>query len=120
LNELYDMGMGVSSYPTYKTNMTTFSVDYVNPEYINDSNDLHKEAISLLKELIYNPNIKKGGFQKKIFIEQKNILKQNIINVYNNKNRYAIRQLLNNMCKDEIASVSALGNLDDLELINEK
>lgn len=120
LNELYDMGMSVSSYPTYKTNMTSFSVDYVNPEYINTGENLHAEAIAILRELIFNPNIKKGGFDKKLFKEQKNILKQNIINIYNNKNRYAIRQLLNHMGKDEITSVSALGNLDDLELIDEK
>lgn len=120
LNELYDMDIAVTSYPTYKTNMTTFSVDYINPEYITTGENLHEEAIMLLKELIYNPNIKKGGFDKKLFKEQKNILKQNIVNIYNNKNRYAIRQLLNNMGKDEIISVSALGNLEDLEKIDEK
>lgn len=120
LHDLYDMNIGVSTYPTYKTNLTTFSIEYVNPKYIHDDGpNLHYEAISLLNELIFNPNFTNNGFDKKLFNEQKNILKQNIINIYNNKNRYALRQLLNHMGKDEIISVSALGNLDDLELIDE-
>ncbi|HHX00243.1 MAG TPA: insulinase family protein [Acholeplasmataceae bacterium] len=119
LHDLYDMSVGVSTYPTYKTNMTTFSLNYVNPKYIKSDINLHIEAISLLKEIIYNQNIINGGFEKKLFYEQKSILAQNIKNVYNNKNRYALRQLLNHMGKDEIISVSVLGNLEDLEKIDE-
>ena len=113
------MSVRVTTYPSYTTNMTTFSIDYVNPDFLGTDQDLHKEAIGLLKEFIFNPNVDKNHFDKKLFKEQKNILKQNIINVYNNKNRYALRQLLNKMGENEITSVSVLGNLEDLELIDE-
>lgn len=120
LYELYDLSIGVSTYPSYKTNMTTFSISYVNPKYIETEVDLHLEAINLLKEVIFNQNVSNNAFDKKLFKEQKQLLAQEIKNVYNNKNRYALRQLLNRMGQDEIISVSVLGNLEDLEKIDEK
>ena len=119
LYDLYDMSLSVSTYPSYKTNMTSFSITYVNPKYLKTDIDLHSEALNILKEVIFNQNIIDNAFEKKLFKEQKLLLAEEIKNVYNNKHRYALRQLLNNMGKDEIISVSVLGNLEDLEKIDE-
>ena len=117
LYDLYDAGLSVSSYPSYKTSVTIFALDIVNQKNLEHNHTLTKEAIKFLREVIFNPNVIDNAFNDKEFNEHKRILRENIKNIYNNKNRYALRQLLNHMCRDEIASVSSLGNLEDLEKI---
>lgn len=117
LYSLYDASIGISTYPTYKTSVTVFTLDIVNQKNIKNAKDLTKEAIKLLKEFIFNPNINQGAFDEKVFNEQKRILRENINNIYNNKTRYALRKTLKLMAEDEIISVSALGALEDLEKI---
>lgn len=119
LYDLYDARVSVTTNSSYKTSITKFTLEYINPTIVSD-NSLHSEAIELLYELIFNPSVKDNAFDSRFFNEQKSILKQNIMNIYNNKSRYALRQLLNHMGKDEIISVSGLGNLEDLESITEK
>lgn len=116
LFDLYDASVSVSVYPSYKTSITVFSLDIVNEKNLN-SDSLTKEALTFFRELMFNPNADNNAFNSKDFAEQKRILKQNIKNIYNNKNRYALRKLLNNMAPDEIISVSSLGTLEDLEII---
>jgi len=114
LYDLYDASLTITTYPAYQTSVTVFSLDIVNQKNLSSSN-LTKEALEFLKEVLFNPDVEKGAFSKKIYKEQKRILKDRIDNVYNNKTRYALRQMLKAMGPDEIISVSSLGDLKQLE-----
>lgn len=116
LFDLYDANISISSYPLYKTNLTIFSLSVVNPKYVNEK-DLYEEAFSLLKEVIFNPNIENESFLQSVFLEEKRILRDQINNTYNNKSLYAFNRLLQEMGKDEIFSISSLGTIEDLEKI---
>ena len=115
LYDLYDASLMVSTYPSYKASVTVFNYSFINPKFIAGSDDLIKNAIAFLREVIFKPNVIKQAFSDKDFLEQKRILKENIKNIYNNKSRYALRQLLANMSRDEIFAVSSLGTVEDLE-----
>ncbi|MCK9537254.1 MAG: insulinase family protein, partial [Bacilli bacterium] len=114
LYDLYDASLLVSTYPSYKTSVTVFNFSLINPKYTGDAN-LIPEALAFLKDVIFNPNVTDQAFSEKNFLEQKRVLKENIKNIYNNKSRYALRQLLQNMSRNEIFSVSSIGSVEDLE-----
>lgn len=116
LFSLYDAAISVNSFPIYKTNITAFSLHMVNPKYVQSEN-LLTETLSFLKEFIFNPNIDGDAFVLNEFNEKKRILRDNINNIYNNKGLYAYNRLFEEMGKDEIISVSSLGDLDQLEKI---
>ena len=118
LYDLYDASLAVYSYPTYKTSTTIFSLEIVNENNLNDKN-LMNDAIEFLNEVIFNPNIENGKFSQKEFLEEKRRLKESIEKIYDNKNRYTLRKMIQLMCKDEITSVSSLGTLEDLDQITE-
>jgi predicted Zn-dependent peptidase len=117
LMDLYDASLSITTYPSYKTSITIFSLDIVNQNNLPNKT-LTKDALAFLNEVIFNPNIEDGLFSEKDFLEQKRILGESIRNIYNNKNRYALRQMLNKMAPNEIISVSSIGNIDGLEKIN--
>ncbi len=115
LYNLYNATLSVSTYPSYKTSITVFNLSIVNPKYVGGDPSLLPEALVFLREVIFNPHTHANAFAKKDFNEQKRILRENIKNIYNNKSRYALRQLLKNMAPDEIISVSSLGTIEDLD-----
>lgn len=116
LLDLYDASAGITTYPSGETAVTVFNIEIVNEKNVGTSG-LTKEAVQLLREVIYNPNIENGQFSEKDFNEQKRVLRELLNNIYNNKTRYALRQMLKKMAPDEIISVSSLGSLEDLEAI---
>lgn len=116
LLDLYDASAGVVTYPSGKTSITVFSIEIVNEKNLGIKG-LTKEAVELLWEVIFNPNLENGLFSEKDFLEQKRLLRERLNNVYNNKTRYALREMLKKMAPEEIISVSSLGSLEDLEKV---
>ena len=116
LMDMYDASFSISTYPSGETAVTAFSLTIVNEKNLGVLG-LTEEALEFLQEAIFNPNFENGLFQEKYFHEQKRILRERINNIYNNKNRYALRQMLKNMAPNEIISVSSMGALEDLEQI---
>lgn len=116
LLDLYDASAGVVTYPSGKTSVTVFSIEIVNEKNLGIKG-LTKEAVELLWEVIFNPNLENGLFSEKDFLEQKRLLRERLNNVYNNKTRYALREMLKKMAPEEIISVSSLGSLEDLEKV---
>jgi predicted Zn-dependent peptidase len=104
------------TYPSGKTSVTVFSIEIVNEKNLGIKG-LTKEAVELLWEVIFNPNLENGLFSEKDFLEQKRLLRERLNNVYNNKTRYALREMLKKMAPEEIISVSSLGSLEDLEKV---
>lgn len=119
LYDLYDANFSISCSPTYENSIISFNLEFVNDKYLpNDS--IIKDALKFLHEAIFNPNVVKNEFNVKNFLEEKRLLKSTIENIYNNKNRYALRRLLDHMCKDEPSSINPLGDLTILEQLTAK
>lgn len=117
---LYGTGISMSSSGLYKTRSTNVSMSFINPKYILNDNNLYDDCFDFLNEFLFRPNVKNKAFDEKMFDEEKSILKNDIINSFNNKKTYALRQAINHMCKDEIAKVSSFGSLEEIEKITPK
>ena len=119
LYDLYDANIYLSTNPSYKLSMTSFTLNMVNPIYVDDKNML-KESVKFLNEIINNPNVIDDAFDEKVFEEEKNKLSESIKKIYNNKARYAIKKAISLMCENEMLSVGSLGSLEQLNKITPK
>lgn len=119
LYDLYDANIYLSTNPSYKLSMTSFTLNMVNPIYVDDKNML-KESVKFLNEIINNPNVIDDAFDEKVFEEEKNKLSESIKKIYNNKARYAIKKAISLMCENEMLSIGSLGSLEQLDKITPK
>jgi len=119
LYDLYEASFSVGSSPIYENSIVSFNLEFVNSKYLPDKK-VTIEAFEFLHEAIFYPNITKNQFDEKVFQEEKRLLKVSIENIYNNKNRYALRRLLDHMCPDEPSSISPLGDLEVLKNLTSK
>lgn len=117
---LYGTGISMSSSGLYKTRATNVSMNFINPKYILNDNNLYDDCFDFLNEFLFRPYVINKSFDEKVFNEEKSILKNDIINSFNNKKTYALRQAINHMCKDEIAKVSSFGSLEEIDKITAK
>lgn len=121
INKTKDLyGTYVESYNgrTGNFNLLTISLSMINGNYVEM--DMLKEAILLLKEIIFNPNVKDKAFDNNTFNINKERLEGILKNVKDNKARYAELRMLNSLDKDKPYAYNIDGNLKDLKNITSK
>ena len=116
LEDLYKSSYNVSSIRTGNNLNFTFSIESINPKFIDDKNHLNN-IIDFLFEVILHPNIKKKAFDQKNFNIVKNYMKIDIESVKENPNRTAFENALKKMDDQSISSHSSLGTIEELENI---
>lgn len=114
LEELYQSFFyGVSS-KVGNMVMSTFSYDFLSPNFINDKNYL-KNVLNFPFEIIENPNVTDDAFDERSF----NIIKKRILSdiesIKENPTNFAFRRALQTMDKDSITSSSILGTKEEIE-----
>ena len=96
---------------------TVFSVNFINPEYINEKNYLN-DTIKFLFEMILNPNIKDNKFDNDSFNIVLNESLTAIDALKEIPEKSAINNALTFMDNKSISSSSSLGNKEDFLKIN--
>ena len=69
------------------------NVDTVNDHYLADS-DVLNEVLNVMHTAIFKPNFKDGKFVESIVVREKEIIKQRIESIFDDKSRYAYQRLL--------------------------
>lgn len=105
---------GVTS-RTGESYITSFVTDFLNPKYCEEG--YLEDIIAFSFEMILNPNITCGEFDRRGFNIVKNRLKADILSLKENAMRYALRRSLCNMDIESISSYNMVGNIDDLDSI---
>lgn len=95
-----------------------FLLEIVNPLYIPGEKDLQRRGLEVLKEVLTNPVVEDGGFKESYVKREKEILKNLIEGLKNDKVSYAIERCIQEMCRDEKYGVFRLGRVQDLESID--
>jgi len=94
----------------------TFSIDFINPEYIDDANYL-KKVIEFLFTMILKPNVKNEEFNLNSFNIVKNDLFLDIDSIEENAEKKAINAAFEAMDNTSISTKKVLGTKEDLEKI---
>ncbi len=122
LENLYGSAMHFNILKRGENQILRFSLEMVNEKFLNHKSNLTVEAFELLNDIIFNPLTEGNKFLDKYFKQEKEILKNNINSLINDKYSYAVENCLKRMCKDEkygvykLGSVSALDEIDNKEL----
>ncbi|MFP4371266.1 MAG: EF-P 5-aminopentanol modification-associated protein YfmF [Halanaerobium sp.] len=124
LENLYGSNMNFNILKRGENQILRFSLEMVNEKYLTHRSNLTVEAFSLLNDIIFNPLTESGKFKENYFDQEKEILKQDILSLINDKYRFAVENCLKRMCKNEKygiykkGSISALAEINNQELYN--
>ena len=120
--KLYNPYISFQTRSFYKTRITSASLSFVMPTYLKNINSDKYIAsiIDYFLSFLLNPNIKNKKFKNKNFNEEKQYLKSEINDYYNQIENYAFYQFIKEMADGEIVSYNPDGNLMDLDKITEE
>ena len=121
LDYLYDMNVSCGTYKRGERLFLSYECDFLKNEFLPDaSENLLSEALGMFGELIFNPYLVDGGFDKKILDSEKTDLANSIKSLINYKNAYVKEKCIETLCEGEKFSISEQGSLEDIEKIDEK
>lgn len=89
-----------------------FGAEFINKKYINE--DVMEKVINILHDVIYDPYLENNAFDKAIFNREKDSLIEKINQEKNDKRRWALRRLEEEMYIDNDYSVSVLGDVNEI------
>lgn len=88
----------------------------VNEKWVH-TDDLFEQWFSFMHQALHEPNLTIDGFDSATVRREKRSIDERIRAIYDDKDRYALRQLLQTMRPNDVASASVLGNLEAVEKI---
>ncbi len=93
-----------------------FSILGVNEKYLDEK--ILGECIELLNEIINDPLVVDGSFNEEYLKIEKDILKDSIMGIINDKGSYSMKRANEIMFEGEPYAISGKGYIEDLEHIN--
>lgn len=110
LDELYGADLNLSVLKRGENHIIRFSLEINNEKYLPDKAPLLEEGLDLIYELLLNPL-----FKAKYVEQEKELLKNEIASLKNDKFSYAIERCYQEMCQGEAFSIYKLGTIDRLK-----
>lgn len=110
--ELYDMSEDASVNIYGKTTILSFRFTFLKDSYTEEGNT--SKVVDFINELLFNPNVKHGKFDKKTFELAKNEVIDEIKTYDENKSTYSRLKMLEYMDPSSPASIKTVGSLEEL------
>ena len=117
LSELYGAHLSSDVLKIGEMQSVTVHIKFISSKYTLYNEDVCKQALNILFEILLNPNINDNGFDENEVSIEKDRLVELIESEINDKRRYAVTNCLKNMCKDEPYSIPKYGYKDRVEQI---
>jgi len=119
LEELYGASLDLGSSKRGERQLIKASIEWADSKFTSDKKS-GKEAINLLKGVLFDPVIIDGSFDDRYVEQEKRILISRIRSRINDKRNYAISRCIEEMCKGERFGIYSLGYEEDVEGIDGK
>lgn len=117
LEELYGASLDLGSSKRGERQIVKASIEWADPKFTGDKKS-GKEAVNLLKGVLFDPVIVNGSFDDNYISQEKRILISRIRSRINDKRNYAISRCIEEMCKGEKFGIYSLGYEEDVEAID--
>lgn len=117
LDDLYGALFYVDLSKKGEYHVISFTVEIANEKFLSDTTPLLKKAFQFLAEVIKNPNVEDGAFDKTTIDNEKRSLKQRIQSIYDDKMKYSNFRLIQEMCEGEPYALNVHGELKDVDAI---
>lgn len=112
LEYLYSADIYTKATSFGETQLLSFSIDALDNRYALDDTDILGEAMEVLGEIIFSPLSVDGMFCQSYFESEKRNQLDDIAAEINNKAKYALGRMCENMFADESYRLSSLGDAD--------
>lgn len=89
-----------------------FKIGFVNKKYLPENIDVLDSCLQFLNEIIYNPNIVDGNFDKDIVEREKMAILEKVKQRKDNKIMYGILRTEELLCKDKVSGYYLFGDED--------
>lgn len=97
-----------------------FDAETISDKYAPNGEKLIGETVDLLMNVVFKPLISDNSFDEEIVEREKKTVKNRIESLINDKRSYAQIRCIQEVCKDDIFSVSKFGDIKDVEKITPK
>jgi len=118
MEELYGADILTDIVKRGERHVLQFMLEIVNPLFVPGEENLEEKGLEVLKEVLSNPLLEEGRFKESYVKREKELLKNRIEGLINDKVSYALERCIQEMCREEKYGVYRLGQLEDLEKIN--
>lgn len=118
LDLLYGATLNATVFKRGERQIVQFSIEVANNKYISEAVSLLDEAIHLIFELIFNPLVINNSFKEEYLILEKEMLKNRINGIYDDKILYAEYMTIKHMCQNEPYKLNENGKIEDLDTIS--
>ncbi len=120
LENMYGATLDAGVEKTGDNQIIKFYLETLNDTFLPEKEDLSKNAINLLLDLVFNPLIENNKFKKEYVNSEKNTIKRLIEGKIDNKDMYAYTRCIEEMYKDKPYGLYKYGYIEDLDKINEE
>ena len=120
LEEMYGAGFDFGIDKIGDNQAIKFYIESISNSYALEKEDILKESIDLLLEIVFNPIMKNGEFLEDFLETEKENLRKIIESKIDNKDFYAFNRCIENMHEHDGFGLYKYGYLEDLEEITNK
>ncbi|MBR2786641.1 MAG: insulinase family protein [Clostridia bacterium] len=118
LENMYGASFDCGVEKTGDNHVMKFYLESINNEFLPTSENLSKECLDILFDIVFNPYLENGAFKQEYVDGEKENLKQIIQGKIDNKAKYAYDRCIEEMYKMEPYGVYKYGYIEDLEKIS--
>ena len=117
MEELYGAEMDCGIEKVGDNQLLKFYIESINNKYVLTNENLIEEVINRLLEIVFDPVLEKGVFKKEYVDKEKVKIKQLIEGKIDNKDKYSMDRMIEEMYKGELYGLYKYGYVEDLEEI---
>lgn len=114
---LYNLMFNSLTYLSGNYSVISFETIFLNDKYIDD--ELFDKSLDFILDVITNPDVENNKFKENKFSLVKKSLEEEIKSIKDNPGRYGMMRFYEELAKGSVASLNAIGYLEDLEKIDE-
>lgn len=120
LENMYGASFDCGVEKTGDNHVLKFYLESINNEFLPTQENLSKECMDILLDIVFNPYEENGCFKQEYIDGEKENLKQIIQGKIDNKAKYAFDRCIEEMYKDEPYGAYKYGYIEDLDEIDSK
>jgi len=88
--------------------------------YLRKPEPMLEKNLAFFADLFISPRLEEGRFLKEYTIQEKKALEERLESIYNDKQAYAYKRCIENMCADEEYRRHPYGSSEDIEALDEE
>jgi len=118
LSYLYAAGVNTWCYKIGEAQVFSANAQMLDNKYALDDVNILDETLDVFADILMNPLIKDGAFDKDYVETEKTNLINEILSAINDKGWYAYKKCIETMCKGERYAIDIRGEADDVKQID--